>query len=274
MASLTTPNANAIVAIQQDLLRTGKFSDLTIKTGEQSFRVHKAIVCPRSPFFMKACDGQFKVIALSKKIICWYICSKILQEAASGVITLDDDPDSIRRMISFIYTLDYDDEAPQNGTWGVKTEPTSAEKPALFSSIRVYAVAEKYDIKDLKELARSRFSTWASKNWNHSEFPMMVQEVYDSTPSSDRGLREIVETIVRKNANCLLHNVKFKKFLISQMGELGVLVFTGVVEEVRKLTEEKQLVEEKWRREVEERRKESVARMADRTSVRFGMYRE
>jgi len=129
----------------------------------------------------------------------------------------------------------------------VKIEPTSAENPALFSSIRVYAVAEKYDIKDLKQLAQSRFSIWASNNWNHSEFPMMVQEVYDSTPSSDRGLRDIVETIVKKNAYCVLHNDEFKKFLINQMGELGVVVFIGALEEVRKLTEEKQLVEKELR---------------------------
>jgi len=66
MASLLNPDANAIVAIQQDLLRTGKYSDLTIKNGEQSFRVHRAIVCPRSPFFMKACDGPFKVPLLAE----------------------------------------------------------------------------------------------------------------------------------------------------------------------------------------------------------------
>src|SRR5436190_5739084 len=113
-------------------------------------------------------------------------------------------------MISFIYTLDYDDEErvtskpvtsepvtsePQNRTCAGQARarllPTSAQNPALFSSIRIYAVAEKYGIKDLKQLAQSRFSTWASNNWNHSEFLMMVQEVYGSTPSSDRGLRDI-----------------------------------------------------------------------------------
>ncbi|KAI9862326.1 MAG: hypothetical protein M1813_004802 [Trichoglossum hirsutum] len=232
MASLTTSNVNGILAIQQDLFRTGKFSDLTIKAGEQSFKVHKAI------------------------------------EATSGVISLDDDPDSVRRMISFIYTCDYDDEVPLQPT--LANNSMLVEKPALFSSIRVYAVAEKYDIKDLKELARSRFSTWASENWNHSEFSMMIQEVYDSTPDSDRGLRDIVEAIVKKNVNCALHSDEFMKLLMSQMRELGVAVLTAAVEEVHNLTEQKQRMEKKLKitEEVLKSTKSKLDKYKIRTSTR------
>ena len=38
----------------------GKYSDLTVKSSEKTYRVHKAIVCPRSKFFAAACDGHFE----------------------------------------------------------------------------------------------------------------------------------------------------------------------------------------------------------------------
>jgi hypothetical protein len=45
-----------------------KYADLTIVCGEQTWLVHKAIVCPRSLFFEKACSSGFKVQFLLKDI--------------------------------------------------------------------------------------------------------------------------------------------------------------------------------------------------------------
>ncbi|PNP79249.1 hypothetical protein FNYG_07325 [Fusarium nygamai] len=68
-----------------NLLQTGDYSDLTITCGEDQYRVHKAIVCPRSNFFKAACDGKFK-------------------EAQTGRIDLpDDDPAAVRMMIKYLY---------------------------------------------------------------------------------------------------------------------------------------------------------------------------
>jgi hypothetical protein len=39
----------------------GKYSDLAIVSGETTYRVHKLVVCSRSAFFAKACDGPFQV---------------------------------------------------------------------------------------------------------------------------------------------------------------------------------------------------------------------
>ena len=43
------------------ILRTGKYSDLTIRCGLEEFKAHRSIVCPRSKFFAAACDSGFEV---------------------------------------------------------------------------------------------------------------------------------------------------------------------------------------------------------------------
>lgn len=37
------------------------YSDLTITCGEKEFKVHRAVICPRSDYFDAACKGEFKV---------------------------------------------------------------------------------------------------------------------------------------------------------------------------------------------------------------------
>ncbi|PCD23850.1 hypothetical protein BFJ63_vAg11781 [Fusarium oxysporum f. sp. narcissi] len=77
-----------------DLLKTGDYSDLVISCGKDQYRVHKAIICPRSDFLKAACDGEFK-------------------EAQTGTIDLpDDDPVAVRMMIEYLY---HDTYAPPAG---------------------------------------------------------------------------------------------------------------------------------------------------------------
>ncbi|KAK6420994.1 hypothetical protein LTR95_016861 [Oleoguttula sp. CCFEE 5521] len=41
------------------LLETGQFADLVVVCKDRECKLHKAIVCPRSDYFMKACGGNF-----------------------------------------------------------------------------------------------------------------------------------------------------------------------------------------------------------------------
>jgi len=62
---------------------------LQLKSRSETFNVHKKVLCSRSEFFGKACEGEFK-------------------EASSGVIDLSkDDPDAVKAMLQFCYTTDY-----------------------------------------------------------------------------------------------------------------------------------------------------------------------
>ncbi|KAM0269464.1 hypothetical protein ACHAPA_004029 [Fusarium lateritium] len=71
------------------LLDTGDYSDLTIICGKDRYKVHKAIVCPRSQFFKAAISGNFK-------------------EALTSEISLPkDDPVAVRMMVQYLYLDDY-----------------------------------------------------------------------------------------------------------------------------------------------------------------------
>lgn len=45
------------------LLKSEKFTDLTVKLDDRTWKVHKTVVCARSDFFAKTCEGEFKVSA-------------------------------------------------------------------------------------------------------------------------------------------------------------------------------------------------------------------
>ncbi|KAI9821441.1 MAG: hypothetical protein M1826_000677 [Phylliscum demangeonii] len=85
-----TAHADATLAALRKMFQSGAYSDLVIRCHGQEFRVHRSVVCPRSTFFETACASGF-------------------QEAFSGVIELDDDLGSVSRMLSYIYTTDYED---------------------------------------------------------------------------------------------------------------------------------------------------------------------
>ncbi len=45
----------------KNIFESSKYSDLTIWCSGKEFKVHRNILCPRSPFFAASCDGEFQV---------------------------------------------------------------------------------------------------------------------------------------------------------------------------------------------------------------------
>lgn len=137
-------------------------------------------------------------------------------------------------MISYMYTFDYEDEKHQHlesvdqglpragdqvtrATTADESEtiiPHNEYPPAPLNSVRVYAIADKYDILSLKELARQWFCDWAATNWLHEDFCDIVQEIFNSTPDSDRGLRDVVIQIVAMHAEDLIQKGEFRRLIV------------------------------------------------------------
>lgn len=67
-----------------------------------------------------------------------------------------------------------------------------ADESHLLLHTRVYALAEKFDIPGLKDLAKSKFEMAMACYYDSPDFAEAIEEVYCSTIDSDRGLRDIV----------------------------------------------------------------------------------
>lgn len=71
-------------------------------------------------------------------------------------------------------------------------EELPEDESHLLTHTRVYALAEKYDIPSLKQLARQKFEMAMACNYDSPELPLAIEEVYCSTIDNDRGLRDVV----------------------------------------------------------------------------------
>ncbi|CAG9996907.1 unnamed protein product [Clonostachys byssicola] len=215
----TNEQVKELVISLERLFTTEAYSDLTILCGGSQYKVHKALVCPRSSFFEAACRSNFK-------------------EAETGEISLpDDDPVAVEMMIRYFYFLDYTppETKPashptptyfnieghgQGAIFGRATyssatknfivdknfigdkDKPKAETTAFFTTnmapshlvlhAQVYALAEKYDVSGLKALAATKFKCEVDIHWNSEDFMLALKEVYNSTVDHDRMLRDIV----------------------------------------------------------------------------------
>lgn len=215
-----------------DLLSSGKYSDLTIKCGDRSFKVHKAVVCPKSPVIAAECDQDVK-------------------EKTSGVIDHTVyDADTVFRMLQFLYTKTYsvtepgsnEDNRPPPGTSaatpsGDNQNAPSQENPdqaiaehamtaaefiaELVAHAHVYGIADYYAINDLQSMAELRFREVTGKEWPAAaadDFTDVVEEVCKVTNTSETtGLRTALRILVVDHADILSNNDRF----IAKLGSGG-----------------------------------------------------
>ena len=138
------------------------------------------------------------------------------QESITATITLeDDDPSTVRRMLTYLYTLDYDDGDAFPAVARDESRDTDGPVPGLtpkpdvndakmishgksMNNIHVYALVDKYNIPGLIELAKIKFKTCMTRKVKITRFAEIIDSVFSSTPETDPGLRDI---IISKAAN-------------------------------------------------------------------------
>lgn len=126
---------------------------------------------------------------------------------------MEDDPDIVDRMIDYLYRLDYDDQ------------PNSAsKKPSdgrLVTNSLVYALADKYEIWSLKEVAKQKIAKLIDEEWNDDSFLAALEIVWTSTPQSDRGLRELFIPVLSEHKKDLITKEMYIE-AVRNIGDLAV----------------------------------------------------
>lgn len=84
------PNTGGVNGLALQLFVTGAYSDLEVRCGTYSGKVHKAIMCTQSEWFANA------------------VKEERFLEGESGVITLhEENQEAVKSMVRFLYTGDY-----------------------------------------------------------------------------------------------------------------------------------------------------------------------
>ncbi|RJE20545.1 BTB POZ domain protein [Aspergillus sclerotialis] len=189
--------------VMKNLLTNGKYSDLTISCEGTDFKVHRAVICSQSTFFDAAVNSGFR-------------------EAASSRIDLpEDDVDTITRVLTYCYLQHYPvGNEPDTSSFPLPllyTEPTTGPSSVTIaqSHLRVYIAADKFNIPNLKELARCQLVHWAYENWSSASFPSIVQDIWCNTPLHDNDLRDRITGIVAENIQHFLAHADGKSVLIN-----------------------------------------------------------
>ncbi|CAF9909829.1 hypothetical protein IMSHALPRED_008480 [Imshaugia aleurites] len=224
------------------ILESSKYSDLTVRCGADEFKLHRAIVCPRSEFFAAACDGPFQEVE------------------TSTIVLKEDDPPTARRMFTYLYTLAYDDEGDAasaqhymaNETNVVTSQalttnvtPVSAEEllrhAKMMNNVVVYAIAQKYDIDELKELATAKFRELLWLKAPGHGLPDIIDAVFQTTSLTDSGLRDVsVEFCTHYSTNIIADDHLCG--IIKDHGELGLEVLRGVDKHAKEKCQQKDLL--------------------------------
>ena len=129
------------------------------------------------------------------------------QEGASCIIELkEEDPWDAGILLWYFYAHDY-----QIDIGGI---------PASVAHARVYAIADKYGVELLKDLAKARFAL-AVRNTVATDIPSLVaatEVVYATTPSSDRGLRNCIKSKLIELRQQLRDSNEFMALFVSGLG--------------------------------------------------------
>ena len=99
-------------------------------------------------------------------------------------------------------------------------------KAPLIAHARMYAIADKYSVPLLKELAKERFATCLknieSKGIQSLDIPTLataIEIIYTTTPDSDRGLRDAIIPIMIQFKTQLRASDEFMGLIMSNLGE-------------------------------------------------------
>ena len=131
-------------------------------------------------------------------------------------------------------------EETDSGTAFESGENSTADEPRMMDNVLVYAIAKKYDIPELKDLAKRKFETLVNLKWPHKDFHDVTEAVFSTTPDRDMGLRQVVTEICGQHFQDILKDEASKAAFLDNNA-----IATAVLDAaVRKIEQDKVLLDE------------------------------
>ncbi|KAK5080168.1 hypothetical protein LTR05_008774 [Lithohypha guttulata] len=93
----------------------------------------------------------------------------------------------------------------------------------LVVNTLVYALADKYEIDDLKAQAKQKFEEAVVQDWDSQAFAYAAELVFSTTPNSDRGLRTVVTKTINMHRE-LVNYEEVQRLLDSGNGMAWALI--------------------------------------------------
>ncbi|KAM5470701.1 hypothetical protein MauCBS54593_003742 [Microsporum audouinii] len=114
------------------------------------------------------------------------------------------EPDAIATIIRFLYGFNY-----------VSSSGGSTRTFPILFDAQIYGLADRYGIPSLKKHVKDKFSKSIRACWDMDDFPLVIEEVYSSTPAAVRDLRDLVAGISYEFRSKLLVKEEFIRVLES-----------------------------------------------------------
>jgi len=93
---------------------------------------------------------------------------------------------------------------------------------------KMYEIADKYNIPELKELVKEKFSQACKLLWEAPTFGIAAHYAFSTTPDQDKGLRDIISATIAAHMKALLEKPEIEALLTEFNGLAYGLLKTQV----------------------------------------------
>ncbi|KAJ4188642.1 hypothetical protein NW759_016811 [Fusarium solani] len=207
------PVMEKTTGLLETLWKSGIYSDMILVSTERRYNAHRAVVCLQSPVISKSCT--FNTTNTSR------IKTNNFSNDDTTTVSfnfLDDDPQSVDCVVQYFYRSDYeiprptpgtddeadvmfnedaDDSAADDATSDDATsDDATSDDSHLVIHVKVFTLAERYDIPPLKDLSLKKFEAAARLHWKSNYLVEAAREAYTSTISDVQEMRKAVIRIL------------------------------------------------------------------------------
>jgi hypothetical protein len=116
----------------------------------------------------------------------------------------DDDAEALEALIWYFYNFTYNDKFVKN-------------RSTMAFAVKVYSIADKYDVPKLQQLAAKKFKGVCILNDNAddvNDFVGTINLVQECANPNDRTLWDILLPVIESNISCLLKSKEFRGYVL------------------------------------------------------------